>query len=85
LHRRPKNSGLLRKILLLIDLLKDLPFTVNLWKVENLYFEMSRTRYPEFASTGAVPQEWVQDFLELGRKLRIRIDEVPSKQVALAS
>lgn len=85
LHRRPKNLGLLRKVLSLIDLLRDLPFTVNLWKVENLYFEMSRTRYPEFASSGAVPNEWLEDFLELGRKLRIRVEEVPTKQVALAS
>lgn len=85
LHRRPKNLGLLRKVISLIDLLSDLPFTVNLWKVENLYFEMSRTTYPEFASGGAVPNEWLQDFLELGRKLRIRVEEVTSKQVALAS
>ena len=85
LHRRPKNLGLLRKVLSLIDLLRDLPFTVNLWKVENLYFEMSRTKYPEFAAGGTVPNEWLQDFLELGRKLRIRVEEVPSKQVALAS
>lgn len=85
LHRRPKNLGLLRKVLSLIDLLRDVPFTVNLWKVENLYFEMSRTTYPEFAAGGTVPNEWLQDFLELGRKLRIRVEEVPSQQVALAS
>jgi len=84
LQRHPENLELLRKIVFLLDILKDLPFAVNLWKVENLYYQMSRTVYPELVSSGKAPAEWADDFLELGRKLRIRVDTVPSVQLALA-
>jgi hypothetical protein len=82
LRKRPQNLGLLRKILLVIDLIQELPFAVNLWRVENLYYDMANHTYPELLSTGSVADEWVQHFLELGRKLRIRVEDVPSKQLA---
>ena len=85
LRRRPENLGLLRKILSLLDLLKELPFTVNLWRVENLYYEMSKATYPELLAKGQAPQEWVDAFLELGRTLRIRVEIAPSAQLAIAS
>ena len=85
LQRRPLNQALLRKILLLFDLLKELPFAVNLWKVENLYYQMSRTVYPELVRTGSAPAGWFEDFLALGCKLRIRVDEIPAAQLASAS
>ena len=84
LSRRPQNLGLLRKILFLLDLLKELPFAVNLWKVENLYYHMSKTSFPELVNSGA-PAEWTEVFLELGRKLRIRVEAVPSVQLAAAN
>ena len=84
LSRRPQNLALLRKILSLIDLLKELPFAVNLWKVENLYYEMSKGSYPELVNTGSVSAEWSEAFLELGSKLRIRVEAAPSMQVAVA-
>ncbi|MBV9073285.1 MAG: DUF3536 domain-containing protein [Acidobacteria bacterium] len=83
LHRRPLNGGLLRKILLLLDLLRELPFAVNLWKVQNLYYDMSRAQYPELAAQSSAPKGWADDFLELGRKLRIHV-EVPTAQLATA-
>ena len=88
LQRRPQNLGLLRKIFSLLELIKDLPFAVNLWKVENLYYQMSRTTYPELANSGAVPAEWSNDFLKLGSQLRIRVEPakpVPETELATAS
>src|SRR5437660_2359729 len=87
-QRRPQNLGLLRKILSLLELLKDLPFAVNLWKVENLYYQTSKATYPELMSSGAVPAEWSNDFLKLGHALRIRVEPVesrPETQLATAS
>ena len=87
-QRRPQNLGLLRKILSLLELLKDLPFAVNLWKVENLYYQTSKATYPELVSSGAVPAEWSNDFLKLGHALRIRVEAVesrPETQLATAS
>jgi alpha-amylase/alpha-mannosidase (GH57 family) len=85
LQRRPLNLGLMRKILNLIDLLKELPFTVNLWKVENLYYQMSKSSYPEIVANDNAPAGWAEDFLELGCKLRIRVEPVPAAQLAIAS
>ena len=79
-QRRPQNLGLLRKILSLLEILKDLPFAVNLWKVENLYYQLSRTIYPELVNQGAVSSDWSSDFLKLGRDLRIRVE--PAKAPA---
>jgi len=85
-QRRPQNLGLLRKILSLLELLKDLPFAVKLWKVENLYYQMSRTTYPELANSGAVSAEWSNDFLKLGSALRIRVEPVnPLPETELAT
>ena len=85
LERHPKNLGLLKKISSLIDLLRELPFAVNLWKVENLYYQMSRTAYPKLREQGSAPNEWFETFLELGRKLRIRVEAVPTMQMAIAT
>ena len=85
LYRHPRNLGLLRKIVCLLDLIKELPFSVNLWKVENLYYEMSRNMYPELLAKGSVEQGWADEFLKLGNKLRIRVDPVPSTELATAS
>jgi alpha-amylase/alpha-mannosidase (GH57 family) len=82
LRKRPTNLGLLHKILLLVDLIQELPFTVNLWRVENLYYDMANNNYAELLAQGSVADEWVHDFLELGRKLRIRVEDVPARRLA---
>jgi alpha-amylase/alpha-mannosidase (GH57 family) len=82
LRKHPRNLGLLHKIRSLVDLIQELPFAVNLWRVENLYYDMARNTYPELLTTGGVAEEWIQEFLELGRKLRIRVEDVPSRQLA---
>jgi alpha-amylase/alpha-mannosidase (GH57 family) len=85
LQRHPQNFGLLRKILSLLDVIKELPFAVNLWKVENVYYQMSRTTYPDLLRESSVSAEWFDIFLELGRKLRIRVEAVPRMQLAIAT
>jgi alpha-amylase/alpha-mannosidase (GH57 family) len=85
LQKHPHNLGLLRKIVSLLDVLKELPFAVNLWNVENLYYQMSRTIYLELMTSGNALADWSNDFLELGRKLRIRVEAVPSMELAIAT
>jgi alpha-amylase/alpha-mannosidase (GH57 family) len=85
LCRHPSNFGLLRKIRSLLDLIAELPFTVNLWKVENLYYELSRTVYPQLAAKSDVQPEWNEEFLKLGNRLRIRVEAAPSVELAVAS
>src|SRR6185437_9410855 len=84
-HRRPNNLGLLRKILAFVELFSDIPFAVNLWEAENLYYEMSRGAYRDMVASGAAQQEWLNDFLELGRRLRIRVERAQEAELAIAS
>ena len=85
LERRPNNFGLLKKILSLLDVIAELPFAVNLWKVENVYYRMSRTSYPELRQQAGVEKEWFETFVQLGNRLRIRVEPVPTTQSAMAS
>lgn len=59
-----------------IGLVHALPFEVDLWKVQNVYFRLLRQTYPEIngRAEGGDPQAkaWVEGFCALGEKLRIR-------------
>ncbi|HWC18681.1 MAG TPA: DUF3536 domain-containing protein, partial [Terriglobales bacterium] len=85
LQRRPQNLGLLKKILSTLDVIAELPFAVNLWKVENVYYQMSRTTYAELLQQGGVPKEWFEIFLQLGSRLRIRVEPAATTHSAVAS
>jgi hypothetical protein len=61
-----------------LALAADLPFEVNLWKVQNIYYEQLHTIYPQWrrqASQGqAQAQTWIEPFVALGEKLMIHVD-----------
>jgi alpha-amylase/alpha-mannosidase (GH57 family) len=61
-----------------LALAADLPFEVNLWKVQNIYYEQLHTTYPQWryrASQGqAEAQTWVERFVAMGGKLAIHVD-----------
>jgi alpha-amylase/alpha-mannosidase (GH57 family) len=53
--------------------LNELPFDLNLWQAQNIWYDVWRQKYPP---TGDEPQEWVENFRELGNLLRISVDEL---------
>jgi alpha-amylase/alpha-mannosidase (GH57 family) len=61
-----------------LALAADLPFEVNLWKVQNIYYEQLHAIYPQWrdrASQGqAEAQTWVERFVAMGGKLAIHVD-----------
>jgi alpha-amylase/alpha-mannosidase (GH57 family) len=61
-----------------LALAAGLPFEVNLWKVQNIYYEQLHTIYPQWrqqASQGqAQAQSWIDHFVALGEKLMIHVD-----------
>jgi alpha-amylase/alpha-mannosidase (GH57 family) len=61
-----------------LTLAAELPFAVNLWKVQNIFYEQLQTTYPDFrrrASRGRKDaQDWVESFRALGEKLAIHVD-----------
>jgi hypothetical protein len=74
LRAAPTDLGLLEKLEAAIGLVGSLPFEVQLWKVQNLYYEMLQKVYPEFrARADEEAQDWVGHFLSLGEKLSFRV------------
>ena len=69
----PGNVDRLAFIESLASILPSLPFEVNLWKTQNLYYDMLNSTFPGYQSKAAqsVPdsQVWVQHFLSLGDRL----------------
>jgi hypothetical protein len=74
----PGNLERLRRIESAVQFVRTLPFEVDLWKVQNLYWEVLQTAYPALReSNEPSSREWTQRFAALGEALRIRLDYVP--------
>ena len=75
---QPADLALLRKLEDLAALARSLPFPVNLWRVQNIYFQVGRETYPQFrggAEKGEDPAKtWVSHFTSLGDKLHCRLE-----------
>jgi hypothetical protein len=56
----------------------ELPFEINLWKVQNIYYEQMETVCPQWRQRANVRMEeaqtWVRHFVALGKKLAIHVD-----------
>lgn len=63
------------------ELAKTVPLEVNLWKAQNIYFEMLNTALPEMLRAAAQgkeePKTWVEKFRALGNKLGFAPDIIP--------
>jgi hypothetical protein len=70
-------SGLnLESLLAAVSLARGLPFAIDLWKVQNIFWDMMKKTYPEFKNKAErgdrQAQGWVVDFIALGSLLSIR-------------
>ena len=74
----PAEFGILQNLEVVVGIARTLPFAVNLWKVQNIYYEMLQTVLPEWrwkAENGdAQAQRWVATFLKLGTQLSVKVD-----------
>jgi len=76
---RPDDEARLDRIAELVGLLPSLPFTVNVWTVQNMFWDMMKRVLPARrarAATGdADAVAWVERFTALGRALQILVEE----------
>jgi alpha-amylase/alpha-mannosidase (GH57 family) len=76
LEANPGEIDLLRELAASVALARSVPLAVELGGVQNLYYKMLQTAYPEFqkkAQQGdAAAAEWDSQFISLGEKLSIR-------------
>jgi hypothetical protein len=79
LFDRPNELPLLRRLETAVRLAQVLPFEVNLWKVQNVCYDLFTRAYPDFRKRAAEgneqAQEWVQHFTALGERLRVRVPQ----------
>jgi alpha-amylase/alpha-mannosidase (GH57 family) len=72
----PANLTLLKHLDAVTGLARSLPFEVNLWKVQNIYYRLAQNVYPEVqkkAGQGDVQaRTWLEHFTTLGEKLRVQ-------------
>lgn len=73
----PEDINILKNLVEAVSLARSMPFSVDLWKIQNLYWDMLQSSYPVFkqkAEHNDQPAaEWVKEFSSLGQKLSIRV------------
>jgi uncharacterized protein DUF3536/glycosyl hydrolase family 57 len=66
--------AMLQKLLDAVSLIPDLPFSVNLWMVQNLYYQLSKTFYPTLRAQLQSDQAMITCIKELGKILGVKCD-----------
>ena len=66
-----KNMARLDDALLTARTLSELPFELNIWQAQNIWYDTLKLSRKE-----KLPAEWEERFRELGRQMRIRVDEL---------
>jgi hypothetical protein len=76
----PTDLTVLKKLQVAAALVRTLSFEVDLWRAQNVYYELLRGVYPEFLDKADQGDEeahaWVERFVPLGEALRVRVPSV---------
>jgi hypothetical protein len=76
----PTDLAALKKLQAAAALAHTLPFEVDLWRAQNVYYELLRGVYPEFLDQADQGDEeahaWVNHFIPLGEALCLRVPSV---------
>jgi alpha-amylase/alpha-mannosidase (GH57 family) len=76
-HANPSDVELLERIHAAAAMARSLPFEVHLWHVQNVFYSMLQTVYPdcrEEAASSDTARRWTEYFLGLGRSLMVRVE-----------
>ena len=78
LQMAPSDLPALQTLRAAVGLVETLPFEINLWRTQNVYYELLHGPYLEISRRGAsgnrVAAEWSRLFVDLGTALRVRLD-----------
>jgi len=73
----PMELDLLEKLTEALGMLPSLPFQVNLWKVQNIYYDLLESVYPEFKAKAdqgdETARQWVEHFVPLSEQLSVQV------------
>src|SRR5438067_3744612 len=86
LLQAPTDLGLLRKLTDTIELVRSLPFDVNLWKVQNVYYQLLQTVYPVLRTGNEdEARAWTVQFEQLGELLSFAVEEAVPAETPVAA
>lgn len=69
----PQDAALRKDITAAAEMLPALPFPVDLWKVQALYYRILKADYPSFQKMGDKTGEWLEQFVLLGQRLSMDV------------
>jgi hypothetical protein len=71
----PGDASSLGRVERIIEASRLLPFFVNTWAPQNIYWKMAKTTYRDFAARGdGDSKKWVERFRALGEKLNFDVE-----------
>lgn len=73
-RENPARMDLLEQLVASVELALSLPFDVQFWKVQNEYFEVLQTFYPEARKSPKAAEKWLDLFTNLGSKLSFHFE-----------
>jgi hypothetical protein len=82
LAERPESEVLLNTLEALATTARDMNFDVDVWQVQNIYFDLMKQHYPRYRNLAAEDDgratQWIASFTRLGEQLAISVDQVAS-------
>ena len=80
----PNSNEVLQRLRDAVALARRLPFEVDLWSIQNIYWELLNRVYPGEAAKVAAGDEaaarWLDNFVPLGEELMVRVELEPGAQ-----
>jgi (1->4)-alpha-D-glucan 1-alpha-D-glucosylmutase len=75
-----ENLELIQNLDALVEVVRRMPFDVDLWKIQNTYYEIIRAVYTDMQERADEGEEdaiaWTEQFITLGDKLGLRVTEM---------
>lgn len=72
IQETPQKTELLQQANVLVSILEMLPFKVNIWDAQNIYYSLLQAEFPSIGRRhDQVSRSWAEAFLGLGEKLGV--------------
>ena len=86
LRQNPRDGEILKRADVLASLFAAMPFPVDYWQAQNIYYSILNKDFPEIArKPDQEAREWKERFLALGEKLKISVPALaPEAELELA-
>jgi hypothetical protein len=85
LQAKPLEPESLEHALTLARTLRELPFELNLWQAQNIWYDtLTKSNRFLLGVEASTAERWRENFLELGRQLSIAVEQLVVEEGSLA-